>query len=114
MTHRDSPVWAGQFVYTTLDELSDGLRDEYATSYRELAARRAEPNEMDKFGSALFSPAARGIFVLLIQDLIGCHAEGGYELVGRATLRRLHGPLHLKGRLRSGAPRTHVRPAPWL
>ncbi len=58
-------------------------------------------------------PRPGGSFVLLIQDVIGCHPEGGCKLGGHATLRRLHGPLHLNGRLRSGAPRTRARPAPW-
>ncbi len=73
MIHRDPPVQADQFVYTTPDDpraapLIDGLRDEYATRYRELLAMRTEPNEMDKYESALFSPVAGGNFVLLIQD----------------------------------------------
>ncbi|SCU80231.1 Acetyltransferase, N-acetylglutamate synthase [Cupriavidus necator] len=89
MTHREPSLQAGQFVYTTPDDpraapVIDGLRNEYASRYHALAglaARSTEPNEMDKYASALFSPEAGGNFVLLIQD--------GQAIAGGAFKRHL-------------------------
>jgi len=73
MIQRDPSVQAYHFIYTTPDDpraepLTAGLRDEYATRYHDLAAQRTEPDEMEKYAPAQFSPAAGGNFVLLLDD----------------------------------------------
>ncbi|AOY94494.1 hypothetical protein BKK79_21350 [Cupriavidus sp. USMAA2-4] len=73
MTQADCPAPSYRFVYTTPDDplaepLLAGLSEEYASRYRELAAQRTEPHEMEKYAPALFSPAAGGNFLLLLDQ----------------------------------------------
>lgn len=72
------------FAYTTPEDpraepLTAGLRDEYATRYREIAAQRAVADEMEKYAPGLFTPAAGGCFVLLL--------ENGHAIAGGAFKR---------------------------
>lgn len=62
-----------EFVYTTPDDpraapLIAALREEYLTRYHDLAAQYTGPNELDKYPAELFSPAAGGNFVLLLEN----------------------------------------------
>ena len=74
---RDDPMspdlssQAQRFVYTTPEDpraepLIAGLREEYAHRYRDLIAQRTGPDEMEKYAPELFTPAAGGNFVLLL------------------------------------------------
>lgn len=72
MTH-SHPTPAYLFVYTTPDDpraapLLAGLRDEYLNRYRDLVAQHTGPNELEKYEAALFSPAAGGNFLLLLDQ----------------------------------------------
>ena len=67
------PDQAQRFFYTTPDDpraepLIVGLREEYLSRYRDLVARHTGPNELEKYEPALFSPAAGGNFVLLLEQ----------------------------------------------
>ena len=72
VTH-SHPTPAYLFVYTTPDDpraapLLAGLRDEYLNRYRDLVAQHTGPNELEKYDPELFSPAAGGNFVLLLEQ----------------------------------------------
>lgn len=67
------PNPAQLFVYMTPDDpraapLIAGLREEYLTRYRDLVAQHTGPNELEKYEPELFSPAAGGNFVLLLEQ----------------------------------------------
>jgi len=85
-----------RFVYTTPDDpraepLIAGLRQEYLSRYRDLIAQHTGPNELEKYESALFSPAAGGNFVLLLEH--GCAIAGGafksHRDHGTAEIKRM-------------------------
>ncbi|MEZ5607100.1 MAG: GNAT family N-acetyltransferase [Burkholderiaceae bacterium] len=96
MTRLDPSDHAYQFVYTTPDDplaepLTAGLREEYATRYRDLLAQRTGPDEMEKYAPELFAPAAGGNFVLLLDhgEVIAGGAFKRHPDPGTAEIKRM-------------------------
>ena len=87
---------AFRFVYTTPDDplaepLTAGLREEYATRYREFLVQRTGPDEMEKYAPEVFAPAAGGNFVLLLDhdQVIAGGAFKRHPDPGTAEIKRM-------------------------